>query len=65
MPRVSFRCPRNEVSKSLAEILSNYQIDDIAVEDPPLEETIAKLFTHVSGDNANSHADSHAVTSKP
>jgi len=48
MPRVSFRCPRSEVSKALGEILANYQIDDIAVEDPPLEETIANLFTHVS-----------------
>ena len=56
MPRVSFRCPRSEVSKSLGEILSNYQIDDIAVEDPPLEETIAKLFTHVSQDNSNGNA---------
>lgn len=53
MPRVSFRCPRSEVSKSLGEILNNYQIDDIAVEDPPLEETIGKLFTHVSKDNSN------------
>ena len=65
MPRVSFRCPRNEVSKSLAEILSNYQIDDIAVEDPPLEETIAKLFTHVSSDNVDGNAGSDAVASKP
>lgn len=56
MPRVSFRCPRSEVSKSLGEILSNYQIDDIAVEDPPLEETIAKLFTHVSKDHADGYA---------
>ena len=56
MPRVSFRCPRSEVSKSLGEILSNYQIDDIAVEDPPLEETIAKLFTHVSKDNVDGSA---------
>lgn len=60
MPRVSFRCPRSEVSKSLGEILSNYQIDDIAVEDPPLEETIAKLFTHVSKDNADGNADGNA-----
>ncbi|HUP81244.1 MAG TPA: ATP-binding cassette domain-containing protein, partial [Pirellula sp.] len=56
MPRVSFRCPRSEVSRSLGEILSNYQIDDIAVEDPPLEETIAKLFTHVSQDSSNGNA---------
>jgi len=53
MPRVSFRCPRSEVSKALGEILANYQIDDIAVEDPPLEETIAKLFTHVSKENTD------------
>ncbi len=48
LPRVSFRCPRSEVSKTLAEILSNYPIDDMSVEDPPLEETISKLYTHVS-----------------
>ncbi|MEI7461015.1 MAG: ABC transporter ATP-binding protein [Pirellula sp.] len=48
LPRVSFRCPRSDVSKTLAEILSNYPIDDMSVEDPPLEETISKLYTHVS-----------------
>jgi len=48
LPRVSFRCPRSEVSKTLAEILSNYPVDDMSVEDPPLEETISKLYTHVS-----------------
>ena len=60
MPRVSFRCPRGEVSKSLGEILSNYQIDDIAVEDPPLEETIAKLFTHVSKENAEAQGHNNS-----
>jgi ABC-2 type transport system ATP-binding protein len=48
LPRVSFRLPRGDVSKVLAEILGIYQIDDMSVEDPPLEETISKLFTHVS-----------------
>ena len=37
-------------SEALAEILSRYQIDDMSVEDPPLEETISKLFKHVSED---------------
>jgi len=50
LPRVSFRCPRSEVSQSMAVILSNYPIDDMSVEDPPLEETISKLFTHVSAE---------------
>jgi ABC-2 type transport system ATP-binding protein len=48
LPRVSFRLPRSEVSRSLAKILSTYQIDDMSVEDPPLEETISKLFKHVT-----------------
>jgi ABC-2 type transport system ATP-binding protein len=52
MPRVSFRCARSEVSKILAEVLRNYQIDDIAVEDPPLEEVIANLFNQVSSESA-------------
>jgi len=49
MPRVTFRCPKPMVSQVLAEILNTYQIDDIAVEDPPLEEVIASLFHSVSG----------------
>jgi ABC-2 type transport system ATP-binding protein len=49
LPRVSFRCPRTDVSKTLAEVLNNYTVEDLSVEDPPLEETISKLFTHVSG----------------
>jgi ABC-2 type transport system ATP-binding protein len=52
LPRVSLRCQRAEVSRVLSEILSGYQIDDIAVEDPPLEEVIASLFHRVSGDRA-------------
>ena len=48
LPRVSFRLPRAKVSEALAEILSRYQIDDMSVEDPPLEETISKLFKQVS-----------------
>ncbi|MGN6546478.1 MAG: AAA family ATPase, partial [Aureliella sp.] len=44
LPRVTLRCPRAEVPKVLEHILHNYQVDDIAVEDPPLEEVIASLF---------------------
>jgi ABC-2 type transport system ATP-binding protein len=63
LPRVSFRCPRSDVSKSLAEILSNYEIEDMSVEDPPLEETISKLFTHVSNDSTNETRQESAVSS--
>lgn len=63
LPRVSFRCPRSEVSKTLAEILSNYPIDDMSVEDPPLEETISKLYTHVSADENRSEASTTSAQS--
>lgn len=47
-PRVSLRVPRPQVSKTLAEILNTYSIDDVAVEDPPLEEVIAKMFHSIA-----------------
>jgi ABC-2 type transport system ATP-binding protein len=48
MPRVALRVPRQNVSRVLAEILNKYAIDDVAVEDPPLEEVIASLFHSIS-----------------
>lgn len=44
LPKVTLRSPRADVTKMLARILEQYQVDDISVEDPPLEEVIAKLF---------------------
>ncbi len=44
LPKVTLRCARTEVPKMLAAILQHYQIDDVAVEDPPLEEVIAALY---------------------
>lgn len=44
LPKVNLRCQRVDVTRMLASILQQYQVDDIAVEDPPLEEVIAKLF---------------------
>ncbi len=49
LPKVTLRCGRNEVTRMLAAILQQYQIEDIAVEDPPLEEVIANLFEHRQG----------------
>lgn len=51
LPRVSIRVPRQNVSRVLAEILNNYAIDDVAVEDPPLEDVIASLFHSISASN--------------
>lgn len=57
LPKVTLRCPRQEVPKMLAAILQQYQVDDVAVEDPPLEEVISKLY--------EDHADNKSVATEP
>lgn len=44
LPKVTLRCPRSEATKTLAAILERFNIEDISVEDPPLEEVIASLY---------------------
>lgn len=43
-PRVRLRVERQQVAKTLAAILARHSVEDVAVEDPPLEEVIAELF---------------------
>lgn len=57
LPKVTLRCPRQAVPKMLAAILQQYQVDDVAVEDPPLEEVISKLY--------EDHADNKSVETGP
>lgn len=44
LPKVTLRCPRADATRNLANILQHYQVVDISVEDPPLEEVIARLY---------------------
>jgi ABC-2 type transport system ATP-binding protein len=44
-PQVQLRIPRHQVTAALAEILNRFQVEDVSVSDPPLEETFAQLFT--------------------
>ncbi len=46
-PKVRIRVPRDVVPEVLAAILANHQIEDVSVEDPPLEQVIAELFSLV------------------
>lgn len=50
LPKVKLRIDRAQVAKALAAILAQHAIEDIAVEDPPLEEVIADLFAQVQHD---------------
>ena len=43
-PRIKFRVARDDVARTLSEILSTHSVADIVVEDPPLEEVIAAAF---------------------
>ncbi|HET6881903.1 MAG TPA: ABC transporter ATP-binding protein [Pirellulales bacterium] len=44
-PKVKLRILRREVPDALADLLARYTIEDVSVEDPPLEEVIADMFS--------------------
>ncbi len=44
-PMVRIKVQRDVVPEMLAAILANHQIEDVSVEDPPLEQVIAELFS--------------------
>jgi ABC-2 type transport system ATP-binding protein len=49
-PRVKLRVERRRVPEMLANMLDSYAIEDVSVEDPPLEEVIAEMFASVSAE---------------
>jgi ABC-2 type transport system ATP-binding protein len=42
--RVSLRVPRADVSRLTAQLLAEQQVDDLTVEDPPIEDVIEQVF---------------------
>jgi ABC-2 type transport system ATP-binding protein len=51
-PKVKLRIERAQVAKTLAAILAQHTVEDIVVEDPPLEEVIAAMFSEVASQPA-------------
>lgn len=51
-PKLKFRVARDDVARTLGQLLATRQIDDIVVEDPPLEEVIAAAFTRADAQSA-------------
>ncbi len=43
-PRVKLQVDRTRIAEMLSSVLGSYAIQDVSVEDPPLEEVIASLF---------------------
>jgi ABC-2 type transport system ATP-binding protein len=48
-PRIRLKIPRQKVPETLAALLARYELDDVGVQDRPLEEVIAELFTSTRG----------------
>jgi ABC-2 type transport system ATP-binding protein len=57
-PKVQLRIPRSQVAETMRAMLSVGTIEDIAVEDPPLEELIADFFSQVSKESETTGQDS-------
>jgi ABC-2 type transport system ATP-binding protein len=47
-PEAKLRVGRNVITDVLSSVLAAHEIEDISVEDPPLEEVIAKVFAETS-----------------
>ena len=61
-PRVKLEVDRNKISSMLSELLSQYNIEDIGVQDRPLEDVIAEIFiTSKNGDEESTKTVSEGV----
>jgi ABC-2 type transport system ATP-binding protein len=63
-PRAKIRVPRADVAKTLAAILNEHAIEDVVVEDPPLEEVIASLYASVDEARAEDRSAENSPVSK-
>jgi ABC-2 type transport system ATP-binding protein len=52
-PKVRLSVDRSVVADVLSGILSRHTVQDVSVEDPPLEEVIAQMFSRASRDSAS------------
>ncbi len=51
-PRAKLRVERREIAQVLASVLARHTIEDVSVEDPPLEEVIAEVFAQSASEVA-------------
>ena len=51
-PKIKLKVDRNGIGELLSAILAEHTIEDVSVEDPPLEEVIAEVFSSVSKEPA-------------
>ena len=59
-PKIKFRVARDEVGKVMSQILAAHEVDDIVVEDPPLEEVISNVFSEAEEQGRLDSAEAEA-----
>ena len=64
-PKVKLRVDRHVIADSLAAILAEHTVEDVSVEDPPLEEVIADVFSLANDQAQNETAVARAPVSPP
>ncbi len=52
-PKVTLRLARESIAERVGQLLAQYPIEDLSIEDPPIEEIIAKVFSHSAGYEGN------------
>ena len=61
-PRVKIEVGRAQIPEVLASLLSNYTVEDLSVQERPLEEVIADLFTTNAAESSDESAPRRTVT---
>jgi ABC-2 type transport system ATP-binding protein len=58
-PKVKLRVPRSAVARVLAQVLAEHALEDVSVEDPPLEQVIADAFARSPQQSEPEEAAAH------
>jgi ABC-2 type transport system ATP-binding protein len=56
-PTADLRVPRSQVAEVLSAILDRYTVLDMSVQDPPLDQMIARVFEEARAEHENNHHD--------
>ncbi|MCA9229420.1 MAG: ABC transporter ATP-binding protein [Planctomycetales bacterium] len=63
-PKAKLRVDRSSIAKVLSSVLANHAVEDVSVEDPPLEEVIADMFALTAKNQADKVA-AESLTPSP
>ncbi len=61
-PRVKLEVPRKKIPEILADLLARYTIEDVGVQERPLEEVIAEVFTNSNPPSEKAQKEEVAAT---